>query len=155
MNFKDAKGFIIGAVVVTSSLSALAVSIPNSFSAGTPIKASDMNANLAAFKVAIDALETQIAGLELTQATGLKIKASTLNSCTIIDNAFFNKQPNLILSVGVSAVGPGTVKAAGPYYFDKNSATVKNIWAICTNDNSIQTTPVEYHVVAANNSFSR
>jgi hypothetical protein len=155
MNFKDAKGFIIGAIVVASGLSALAVSIPNSFGAGTPIKASEMNANFAAFKVAMDALETQVAGLELTRATGLRIKASTLNGCTLIDNAFFNQRPDLVLSVGVSPIGTGAVKSAGPYYFDKNNATVQNKWAICTNDNTIQTTQVEYHVVAANNTFSR
>jgi hypothetical protein len=54
MNAKDIKGFLVGAVVVASSISVLAVTIPNSFSAGTPIKASDVNANFSAINTALE-----------------------------------------------------------------------------------------------------
>jgi hypothetical protein len=50
------KAFVIGGFVA-SSLGALAVNIPNSFSAGTPIKASDVNANFGSLKTAVDSLE--------------------------------------------------------------------------------------------------
>lgn len=53
---KNIKSFIIGGFVA-SSLGALAVNIPNTFSAGTPIKASEINANFSALKTAVDALE--------------------------------------------------------------------------------------------------
>jgi Chaperone of endosialidase len=53
---KNIKAFVIGGFVA-SSLGALAVNIPNSFSAGTPIKASDVNANFGSLKTAVDSLE--------------------------------------------------------------------------------------------------
>jgi cystathionine beta-lyase/cystathionine gamma-synthase len=64
MNFKDIKGFFIGAIVVASSLSVLAVSVPNIFTAGTPIKAADVNTNFGNLKTAVDALEAKVASLE-------------------------------------------------------------------------------------------
>ncbi len=53
---KNIKSFVIGGFVA-SSLGALAVNIPNSFSAGQPIKAADVNANFSSLKTAVDALE--------------------------------------------------------------------------------------------------
>ena len=53
---RNIKGFILGGFLA-SSLGALAVNIPNSFSAGTAIKASDVNANFSSLKTAVDALE--------------------------------------------------------------------------------------------------
>ncbi len=57
MNAKDIRGFFVGAIVVTSSLSVLAVTIPNSFTAGQPIKAADVNGNFSSLKASVDALE--------------------------------------------------------------------------------------------------
>ena len=57
MKANEVKGFFIGAIVVASSLSVLAVTIPNSFTAGTPIKAAEVNANFSSLKVAVDTLE--------------------------------------------------------------------------------------------------
>jgi Chaperone of endosialidase len=59
---KNIKAFVIGGFVA-SSLGALAVNIPNSFSAGTPIKASDVNANFGSLKTAVDSLEGKTAKL--------------------------------------------------------------------------------------------
>ena len=51
------RGFIIGGFLA-SGLGALAVNIPFTFSAGSPIKASDINANFSSIKTAVDKLET-------------------------------------------------------------------------------------------------
>jgi Chaperone of endosialidase len=50
------RGFIIGGFIA-SGLGALAVNIPFTFNAGSPIKASDINANFGSLKTAVDALE--------------------------------------------------------------------------------------------------
>lgn len=57
MKGSNLKYFFIGAFVVASGLSVLAVTIPNAFTPGTPIKAADMNANFTALKNAVDPLE--------------------------------------------------------------------------------------------------
>jgi hypothetical protein len=65
MNAKNIKGFLVGAIVVASSLSVLAVitsgksitktlTIPFTFAAGKPIKASDLNANFGAVKKTLE-----------------------------------------------------------------------------------------------------
>jgi hypothetical protein len=50
------RGFIIGGFIA-SGLGALAVNIPFTFNAGSPIKASDINANFGSLKTAVDKLE--------------------------------------------------------------------------------------------------
>ena len=59
MKTNGLKWFFVGAITVTVSLSVLAaVNIPNSFTAGQPIKAADVNANFSSLKVAVEALQT-------------------------------------------------------------------------------------------------
>jgi len=58
--------FLIGAFVVASGLSVLAVTIPNTFTAGSPIKAAEVNANFSALKNAVDPLESFKAKLSST-----------------------------------------------------------------------------------------
>ena len=59
MNTRDIRTFATGVVIGTASLYAMAaVSIPNTFTAGTPIKASEVNANFSSLKAGLDALET-------------------------------------------------------------------------------------------------
>ncbi|MCX7782194.1 MAG: hypothetical protein N2318_00945, partial [Meiothermus sp.] len=62
MNGKNLKYFAMGAAVVAAGLGAMAVTIPNSFSAGQVISAAALNANFAAIKAAVDALETAVPG---------------------------------------------------------------------------------------------
>jgi hypothetical protein len=55
---KNIKSFIIGGVLASSLGALAAVNIPNTFSAGTPIKASEINANFTSLKAALEALQT-------------------------------------------------------------------------------------------------
>ncbi len=78
---KNIKSFVIGGFVA-SSLGALAVNIPNSFSAGQPIKAADVNANFSSLKTAVDALEGG-SGVKVPLAltgTGTGLSAATLTA---------------------------------------------------------------------------
>ncbi|HMR05233.1 MAG TPA: hypothetical protein PKA88_05635 [Polyangiaceae bacterium] len=71
MMFKNSWKWLValGAVFVPASLMA-AVTIPNTFTAGTTIVAADMNANFAAIKTFVDGLETTVNGKANAAATG-------------------------------------------------------------------------------------
>jgi competence protein ComGC len=61
MKISDFKGFMVGAFVVASSLSVLAVvQIPNVFKPGDLITADGMNQNFSSLKAGIDALEASV-----------------------------------------------------------------------------------------------
>ena len=58
MKTNNMKWFLVGAITITAGLSVMAtVNIPNSFTASTPIKASEVNANFSSLKTAVDALQ--------------------------------------------------------------------------------------------------
>jgi Chaperone of endosialidase len=91
MNTSGIRGFFVGVIVVTGSLSVLAMTIPKTFVAGQPIKASDVNLNFTAVKTAVDTLELKalrfgtvatgvnaVAGLKLTNTgTGNGLVSTT------------------------------------------------------------------------------
>ncbi|GEM_PF-5596035 len=58
--------FIYAAVVLFGVGIGLAVDVPNTFTAGTPIKAAEMNANFTALKAAVTTLENKVAAQEAT-----------------------------------------------------------------------------------------
>ena len=58
LSSRDLKYIAIGTIAVASGLSVLAaVNIPNTFTAGTPIKAEEVNANFSSLKAALEALQ--------------------------------------------------------------------------------------------------
>lgn len=63
MKGTNLKHFALGALIATIGLWATAVNIPNTFSGGTTVSASAMNANFAALKQAVDALEAKVSAL--------------------------------------------------------------------------------------------
>ncbi len=75
------KSFTISAIVA-SSLGVMAVSLPNSFTAGQPIKAADVNANFSSLKTAVDTLEAlpQITVPFLLTGTGSGIANATIRT---------------------------------------------------------------------------
>ncbi len=80
MNGKNLKYFVLGAAIVAAGLSALAVTIPNSFSSGQVISAAGLNANFAALKTAVDALETKVTALEAPKSVTLEFPGGALNT---------------------------------------------------------------------------
>jgi Chaperone of endosialidase len=100
MKANNLKWFFVGAISVTASLSVLAaVNIPNTFTAGQPIKASDVNANFSSLKSAVDALQSNpvTAPLNLDKpganamtltggGTGVGGSAAIANSALIVSN---------------------------------------------------------------------
>ncbi len=139
MKGSNLKFFVLGAAMVASGLWAAAVTIPNTFSAGEVLSAAKLNANFAALKTAVDALEA-------AKPVAIRIPAvANQGNCTIVDHPASNNKPNAVLSVSFSRLGTGIVKPVGPFYF-----TSTNRWLICAYDNDAQIANVEYHVVIFN-----
>lgn len=63
MKGSNLKYFALGLMLASAGLWALAVTIPNSFTAGTTISASQVNQNFQALKTAVDALEAKVNAL--------------------------------------------------------------------------------------------
>jgi hypothetical protein len=62
---------VIGAAIIASSgMFALAATVPNTFSSGSPAVAADVNANFAALTAAVTALETKLASVSLETVNG-------------------------------------------------------------------------------------
>ncbi|MDH5632331.1 MAG: hypothetical protein OEZ10_04970 [Gammaproteobacteria bacterium] len=62
---------LIGAAIIaSSSIIAMAASVPNTFTSGSPALASDVNANFQALATAVTAMETKLASLSLETVNG-------------------------------------------------------------------------------------
>ncbi len=94
MNARELRFLVVGLLLGSAGLYAVAaVSLPNTFSPGSTIKASEVNANFSALKTAVDSLESgkvgfsstlsgssASAGFEVSNAgtgPGVKVKGST------------------------------------------------------------------------------
>ncbi|GEM83722.1 MAG: hypothetical protein KatS3mg074_408 [Meiothermus sp.] len=62
MKGNNLKFFFLGAALVATGLWAMAVTIPNTFTSGEALSAAKLNANFAALKTAVDALEAAVPG---------------------------------------------------------------------------------------------
>jgi hypothetical protein len=87
MNKLNLKSFTLGVSVAISALGiyALAMSIPNTFSAGASISSGQVNANFAAVKTAVDALEAKF--------TAPAVTAASLQNSWAADGTFGSNSP--------------------------------------------------------------
>ena len=65
--FQKIKYLVLGVLLASIGLWALAVTIPHSFSSGQVIKSAEMNANFQALKNAVDALEARLSAVQAAQ----------------------------------------------------------------------------------------
>jgi hypothetical protein len=117
-------GFIFTAIGV-----ALAVTIPNNFSSGEVISSSKVNANFAALKTAVDALEAkQSFAFEYT------VPAGTTTNQFVLENSKLNNDPNWIVTVTLKYQGEGyddVNQGFGVYYVSSAVfADGPNKWAV-------------------------
>ncbi len=126
--------------VVFLSLSAAigyAVTLPNTFTSGTPAVAEDVNANFDALKTAVDTLETKIATLEATSLpseTG-KLGYALINADGSVNAAYsFNSSGG-----GITATMAGT----GVY-----TVTFAGLGGDAISGGHVQVTPAGFFVVA-------
>jgi hypothetical protein len=99
---------------------ALAVTIPNTFSASEVISSSKMNANFAAMKTTVDTLEAKVATLEakksLSGLEGYYAYALVLGAAGVTNpNATFPFNPAGAITVASPAIGLFTVTFAGTH----------------------------------------
>lgn len=99
-----------------------AVTIPNSFSDGDVISASEMNANFAAVKAAVDANESAVASLQTAQPGAAQVLGST--GSTSVDTTMGSV---LSLDVTAPATGYAVVTAAGEVALAHTSGTTTYI----------------------------
>jgi hypothetical protein len=117
------RGFVIGGFIA-SGLGALAVNIPFTFTAGSPIKASDINANFGSLKTAVDALEGSKFKLPFqgtsTAFTSLSIEnkgdGNAIRAASINSDAIFAE------SINTTGVSGFSQKAIGIYGTSSSTA---------------------------------
>jgi Chaperone of endosialidase len=89
---QNLKSFVLGGILASSLGALAAVNIPNTFTAGQPIKAADINANFSSLKTAVDALQGSLTThdhfgqLWKGSGTGLIVSTDDNNTALIGDN---------------------------------------------------------------------
>lgn len=132
MKGSNIKFFFLGAAIVASGLWAAAVTIPNNFAAGDALSASKLNANFAAVKTAVDALEAP------GSVTTAKLAAGAVNAAKTSDepggaqavstavNSIDTAGYKVLLNKIITAPAAGFVLAIGSGEFCVNHVTTKD-----------------------------
>jgi hypothetical protein len=116
MNKLNLKSFALGISVAISALGiyALAMSIPNTFSAGTSISSGQVNANFAAVKTAVDALEAKFPVAAANLAALPAVTAATLQSGWAADGLYGSNPPGFYKDFQGIVHLQGAVKGGTP-----------------------------------------
>jgi hypothetical protein len=136
------KSFALGASCSLGLLGmyALAVSIPNSFTAGDVVSAAKMNANFAAVKASIDTLEA-------AKVVGFRVRHPVGPRCVDLDNVATNNRPNAVISVTDTRLAY-EIAINRPEIELSYEATIKK-WQVCLTG-GLGIPNVEYHVMVFN-----
>ena len=111
MKGSNLKFFALGALLVAIGLSALAVTIPNTFSAGQVVSAAQLNANFQELKAAVDSLQ---ASKNLTGSAGYYAYA-WVNVISGTPDTSYSHNPAGSISVASATVGKFTVAFNGTH----------------------------------------
>lgn len=119
MKASNLKFFLLGAFLVASGLWAMAVTIPNNFSAGEVVSAAKLNANFAALKTAVDALEAKPAPPTVAAAPAddrfavMYVNGSGTQTLAVRGDGSIRDQSDLALTVTKLSTGVYCIKAPG------------------------------------------
>ena len=92
-------GVLAVSAIMSQSLYAGSVSIPNSFTAGEPAVAAEVNANFDAVKTAVDDNDSRIATLEATIASLQETVAAQATTISNLQNNISSVQSNSVLAL--------------------------------------------------------
>ena len=158
-------------IAITTSLQAGSLTVPSTFSAGTPAVAAEVNGNFTAVKTAVDDNDSRITALETVPVTGLDALSCTSGQITQWDgSAWICSAPtidtntdalsSLSCSAGQVAQWNGTAWACTALPVDTNTDTLASLscaidevvkwdgaaW-VCSSNASSQTTEVQVETV--------
>jgi Chaperone of endosialidase len=132
----DIRNITLGAVIAVSGLSALAAVNLTTFTAGTPIKSSEVNANFSSLKANIEALQAP-GGI-----SGAQLAASSVNTTKLATTGTVADGKVLKLSGGNLVWGDDIVGSPGTSYTADGSSLALSGTAFFVKDAGISTTKI-------------
>lgn len=113
---KQTKATLVGALAAAAVVGTVAiagnVTLPNTFTAGTPIRSAEVNANFQAVKTANDDNQTQLTALQ-ARVTALEASAKpAMKTVTFLNAVVLAANPSNLASVTFTAPSAGYIQAS-------------------------------------------